>query len=323
MIDIVYFTIKRMITGVLLVLCLLSLVFIIAHAAPGDPILSTLSPRVSASVAAEVREHFGLDKPLHVQFTEWMRNCLVGNFGVSISHGRPVGELVATFLPNTIVLALVAIVIELVLGLFIGLMAARHEGSFLDRCVSSGSMVLFTLPTFWIGIVLLAVFSYALGLLPSSQMFSIGAERLAFNERTIDFIKHLILPAITVAIPGTAALTRYFRASLIKLQHEEYLTYATSFGVPRRKVFLSYELPNAVGPVVTLLGLELGTLLTGALVTETMYAWPGMGRLAVMAIVSRDYPLIMGCTVVAGAVVILGNCLADVLYMLIDPRVET
>jgi peptide/nickel transport system permease protein len=320
--DILSFTAGRTVTSLVLVVCLVTLVFAMAHLAPGDPVTAMLSPTVPRSVASAVREQFGLDQSLPKQYLLWIGNCLHGELGTSISHQRPVSKLIGSFLPNTALLACAAVVIEFLAGVLLGMIAARYQKKWIDRVISQASLLLYTVPTFWIGVVLVAVFSYTLGLLPSSQMFSIDAENLLAGDRVMDLGRHLLLPALTIAIPGGAAVARYLRANLIQLQNEEYILYARSFGVSKWRMFFSYELPNAAGPIITLFGLEVGTLLTGALVTETIYAWPGMGRLAVMAIISRDYPLIMGCTIVAGVVVIAGNFMTDLIYMLIDPRVR-
>jgi peptide/nickel transport system permease protein len=249
-------------------------------------------------------------------------NVLKGNLGVSFSHQRPVIEVIASFFPNTALLALTAIAIELALGISLGALAVRFHGSQFDKLVSNAGLIVYTLPTFWVGLLLLTVLSYALGLFPSSQMHSVNSESLTTPERILDVLKHLLLPACTIAIPGGAGIARYFRSSLMRVTREEYIIAARSFGMKERTIFFLYEVPNAIAPVITLLGLELGTLLAGAVVTETMFAWPGMGRLTILAIFSRDYPLVLGCTLVSGVVVILGNLLADVLYSIVDPRVR-
>ncbi len=320
--DIIKFVVKRILGGFIILGCLVTFVFIMAHMAPGNPVSSILSPTIPPSVGRELQKNFGLDKPLVTQYMAWIKNCFSGNLGISITHRRPVSELIGSFLPNTVILTLAALVMELVIGISLGIISIRHPNNILDRCISQTSLLLFTIPTFWIGLVLLALFSFSFRLFPSSQMFSINAGELSAGERFIDFLKHITLPALTVAFPGAAAMTRFFRTNLSKLQNEEFITYARSFGISKRRLSYYYELPNALGPVLTLVGLELGTLLTGALVTETIFSWPGMGRLTVMAIVSRDYPLIMGCTIVSGVVVIIGNFVADFLYVIIDPRIR-
>jgi len=312
--------IRRAISALGLLFGLATIVFLLAHLAPGDPAARMLSPSISSAAAEEVRRQFGLDQPLARQYFDWLLNALTGNLGLSFSHYRPVTAVILDVLPNTAVLALAAIAIELAIGIPLGAIATRAPRSWLDRVLSAAGVVVYTLPAFWIGFMLLALFSYWLGIFPSSQMHSVGYEDLGVGGMLVDFLSHLALPALTIAIPGAAGIARYFRDSLTRVRSSEYVAFAESLGITKRRVFLYFELPNAAAPIVTFIGLEIGTLLAGALVTETIFAWPGMGRLAVQAISSRDYPLIMGCTLTAGAVVIMGNFLADAFYRFLDPR---
>ena len=316
------FLIKRIVSAILLLFGLLTIIFLIAHLAPGDPVTTLLSPTIPSTVADELRHQFGLDQPIVVQYLHWLKNVVAGNLGVSFSHHRPVAQVIANVFPNTAILGLTAICLELILGVFLGMLAVKYHHSLIDKAISNAGLILYTLPTFWIGLVLLAVFSYGFGFFPSSQMHSIGVEYLSPSEQLQDFLWHLMLPALTIAIPGAAAVARYVRPSLLNVQGDEYVTFARSLGMPQQKIFFFYKLPNAMAPVITILGLELGALLAGALVTETIFAWPGLGRLAVMAMFARDYPLIMGCTLVSGLVVIVGNLIADLLYSIVDPRVR-
>jgi peptide/nickel transport system permease protein len=313
---------KRLASAIPLLLGLLTIVFLISRLAPGDPVVRFLSPTVPTQVADELRRQFGLDQPLLTQYLRWLSNAIQGNLGISFSHQRPVLQVIAAFLPNTVILAVAAIALELVFGIFLGGLATRFHNSLIDKAVTSIGLAAYALPTFWVGFVLLALFAYALGMFPSSQMHSINSDTLTHSSQLFDLLKHLVLPACTIAIPGGAGLARYFRSSLLRVRGEEYITVARSMGLSERAIFILYELPNALVPVITMLGLEIGTLLAGAIVTETMFAWPGMGRLAVMAIFSRDYPLVLGCTLVSGIVVIVGNLSADLVYSVLDPRVR-
>jgi peptide/nickel transport system permease protein len=315
-------TAKRLASAIPLLLGLLTIIFLISRLAPGDPVSLHLSPTVPAQVGDELRRQFGLDQPLFTQYVHWLFNAVQGNLGISFSHQRPVIQVIAQFLPNTAILGVAAIVLELMFGILLGALAVRYHGSIIDKFVTNTGLVVYTLPTFWVGFLLLAVLAYAFGFFPSSQMHSVNSEAMTPSMQILDLLKHLFLPACTIATPAGAGIAKYFRSSLMRVQREEYVVAARSMGVRERTVFLLYELPNAVAPVITILGLELGTLLAGAIVTETMFAWPGMGRLAVMAIFSRDYPLVLGCTLVSGVVVILGNLIADILYSIVDPRIR-
>jgi len=312
----------RLISAIALMAGLLTVMFAIIHLAPGDPVQSMIAPTIPARVALELRHQFGLDQTLPSQYGHWLWNAVRGNLGISFSHQRPVSDVLLRFFSNTAILALAAILLEVVLGLSIGLAAVRFHGSLVEKAVMNASLIICTLPTFWIGLVLLAAFSYTLGLFPSSQMHSVDAAHLSTFESVGDLLLHLALPALTIAIPGAATIARFVHPNLLKVRREEYVTFAWSLGLSRRKIFFQYELPNAISPVITLLGLEIGTLLSGALVTETIFAWPGMGRLAVQAISARDYPLVMGCALVSGILVVLGNLVADLLYHVADPRLR-
>jgi peptide/nickel transport system permease protein len=314
--------IQRCISALALMAGLLTVMFAIIHLAPGDPVQSMIAPTIPARVAVELRHQFGLDQTLPSQYGHWLWNAVRGNLGVSFSHQRPVTEVLLQFFTNTAILASAAILLELALGLGIGLAAVRFHGSLAEKAIMNASLIICTLPTFWIGMVLLAAFSYALGLFPSSHMHSADAGQLSTFESIGDLLLHLVLPALTIAIPGAATIARFVHPNLLQVRKEEYVTFAASMGLSRRKIFFEYELPNAISPVITLLGLEIGTLLSGALVTETIFAWPGMGRLAVQAISARDYPLVMGCALVSGVLVIIGNLIADILYNVADPRLK-
>jgi peptide/nickel transport system permease protein len=313
----------RLLTSALVIFGLATAVFFLAHFSAGNPVYLFISPSTSAQSALQLRKEFGLDQPVTAQYVHWMANAFRGNLGMSFLHGRPVLDVIADFLPNTIILASLALLIEIVVGIPLGALAAKRPGSWLDNAISTLSITVYSMPSFWVGLMLLAIFAYGLGWFPSSQMHSFGSEDESFWWRVLDTLRHAILPAIGIASSGVGAVARYFRSSLVRVHQEEYVLVAQSHGVGKARIFFFYEMPNALGPVVTMIGLEAGTLLGGALVTETLFSWPGMGRLAVQAIVSRDYPLVMGCTLVSGVAVLAGNILADACSLAIDPKRRT
>ncbi len=296
---------------------LVTLVFFLTRLLPGDPASLFISPGVPLSLADDLRKQFGLDQPLFDQYMSYIGSVLTGNLGHSFTHHAPVTAVLAEVLPNTLLLGGTALLLEILAALCFALWAARTPGGLTDRIISQGSLVAYALPSFWIGILLLTTFSYGLEIFPSSLMMS----QISSGRGTVsDIAMHLALPAFTVAIPGAALLTRYLRSSLARVEEREYITVARSMGLSATRTFRSYILPNAIGPVLSLIGVEFGILLTGVVVTETLFSWPGMGRLVVVAIFARDYPLLLGCTLVAGCIVIFGNSLADVLQAIIDPR---
>lgn len=239
---------------------------------------------------------------------------------MSFTYNEPVTHVIGRFFPNTVLLASTALVLEVFLGIALALPAFFQHGRRFDRFIARSMVLLYTLPSFWIGMLLLMLFSYQLGWFPSSQMYPSGT--MAGEGSVGDLLAHLVLPALTVALPAAAGFARYLRSSIGTVLGQEYVIAARSMGLPERTIVRKYILPNALAPMVALIGLEIGLLLTGVLVTETLFAWPGMGRVMVLAIASRDYPLILGCTLLAGVVVIIGNLVADVVNSAIDPRMR-
>lgn len=316
------YIIRRLLSALLLLFGVATLIFVILRALPGDPTTVFLSPRVSPQTIERLKSEFGLDQPLIVQYWNWLTGLLHGRLGFSFTHQKDVGEIVLEAFANTASLAVVALLIEVALGILAGLIAARYENSWIDKAVSYTALSFYTIPVFWIATLLLLLFSYITGLLPSSHMHSVGAEQLSPFEYAWDFLKHILLPALTLGIGGAAGLSRFVRSQLSSVLREQYITVARSYGLSESKILMHYALPNALLPVITLIGLELGGLMSGVLITETMFAWPGLGRITVSAIFARDYPLVIGCTLMAGGVVIVGNLLADVFYSLADPRVR-
>ncbi len=313
----------RIVSSIPLIVGLVTIVFIIVRLLPGDPMTIYISPAVPPAVAEQLRAEFGFDKSIIHQYGRWIWGVMRGELGFSFTHQRGVAEVITSAFPNTLILAGTAILFQLILGISLGLLAVRFHKSFIDKIVSVGGLIIYTLPTFWVAILLLYVFSYTLGIFPSSQMHSIGADEFGRIEYLLDLLKHLILPATVLALPGAAAIARYLRTNLLDVLHEQFIINARSMGLSERKIFLSYALSNALIPTITITGTTIGILLAGAIVTETIFSWPGMGRLTVSAIFARDYPLIIGCTLVAGIVVIIGNLIADIMYRVVDPRIRT
>lgn len=316
------YSIKRILTSIPIIFGLATMVFLITRLLPGDPTLLFISPNIPPSVAAQLRTEFGLDQPIVVQYFHWLAGIASGNLGYSFTYQRSVVEVVSSAFLNTAVLAGTAITIELIVGIVLGVAAVRFRRTAAEKMISYGGLVLYTMPAFWVATILLLFFSQFLGLFPSSHMHSINADRMGGFEYSFDLMKHLFLPSLTLALPGAAGLARFVHAQLLSTLNQQYIITAKSFGLSDRQVMMKYALPNALVPVITLIGLEIGGLLSGALVTETIFAWPGIGRIAVTAIFARDYPLILGCTILTGFVVIAGNLIADVLYSTVDPRMK-
>ncbi len=314
------YSIRRFVEAIPLLLGLVTLVFFLSRLLPGDATTVFLSPNISPAIVEQLKTQFGLDRPAGEQYLRWVSSALTGDLGYSFSYNQPVVSVIGRVFPNSLILGIAALCIEIGCGILLALPVFLWEGKKIEAVIANTTLAVYSLPSFWIGVLLLLVFSYGFGWLPSSQMYSSG---IASSDGTsLDLLKHLILPAFTAAIPAAAGFARYLRSSVQTVMQQDYILAARSMGISNKKIFRFYILPNAVAPMVSLIGIEIGLLLTGVLVTETLFAWPGMGRLTIAAIGARDYPLILGCTLVAGVVVIAGNLLADIVNALIDPRVR-
>ncbi len=292
------------------------------HLAPGDPASLYLQPGIDPKTVELIRRQMGLDLPIWRQYLNWIYEFSTGNFGISFLSHRPVIEILKEALPNTLQLTLIAFLVQLVLGILIGVSSALKQGSAFDNFLNGGLLLLYSLPGYWLALVAILIFSLQLGWLPSSQMASLTLEG-GFWVVLKDRILHLILPVSVLATSLTAYTARFVRGSLTDVLAQNYIRTAIAYGLKRRQIVFKYALKNALLPVATLIGLHLPFLLGGAVIIEYIFAWPGMGRLTVNAIFAHDYPVIMASGFIAAVSVVLGNFISDVLYMIIDPRIKT
>ena len=301
------YIVRRIALLVPVVIGVVTVVFLIVHFIPGDPVEIMLGEQALAVDKETLRRQMGLDKPLHVQYVDFLARLARGDLGRSLHTKRPVLESIARRLPATLELAMAAMVVALVLAIPLGLLSAYKK----DTVVDQGSMLFallgISMPNFWLGPLLIIVFSLKLGWLPVSGRGSLA---------------HVVLPAITLGTAMAAILTRMTRASMLDVIQSDYITTARAKGVRESRVVLKHAFRNALIPVVTIVGLQIGGLLAGSIITETIFAWPGIGRLAIQAINARDYPLVQGCVLVIALGYVLVNFLTDLLYGLIDPRIR-
>ncbi|MGE5315485.1 MAG: ABC transporter permease [Acidobacteriota bacterium] len=316
-----HFILKRLLALPLLAFGTATVVFFIVRLLPGDPALLFISPSVPQDVALHLRHAFGLDRPLWVQYAFWIREVFTGSLGYSYTFQRDVFSVIGDALPTTIVLSLCTIAVQLAAGIAIALLSVRFRSTSADRFISAAGLVTYTLPTFWIAFILIHVFAVRLPIFPSSHLHSVSAETLPAASYMLDYAYHLVLPVATLSIPGAAGTARFLRSSLIVVEKEKFVLAARSMGIAGHRIFYSYILPNALSPVLTVSGMSLGSLLTGALITESIFALPGMGRLIVTAIFARDYPLVVGCVIAASFLYIGVNMVTDIVHHLIDPRI--
>ncbi len=302
----------------LILMVLVSIIgFAVLHLAPGGPLAQfALVPGMSQADIARIAAQMGLDRPLPVQYWDWFTHLLRGDWGRSYRDTQPVLDVIGSHLFATLELMLTATLIAIVLGLWIGVMGAIRRYSPFDYLATIGAMVALSIPTFWFGLVVIYVFSVKLGWVPSGNMYTIG------DASMLDFLHHLIAPSLVLALVEVAVWSRYMRASMLDVINQDFIRTARAKGLPERVVLLHHAVRNALIPMITLAGMQLPTLLGGALVTETIFTWPGMGRLFLDSLGYRDYPVVMGILMFSALLVLVGNLLADLLCAVADPRIR-
>ena len=301
------FLIRRLVLVVPVLLGIVTIVFSLIHVVPGDPVQIMLGEGAQSKDVEFLRHQLGLDRPVLEQYATYLNNLLHGNLGVSFRFSEPVGSIILTRYPATIELALLSLMIGLVIALPAGVLAASRAGTQWDRCITTFTLLGISLPNFVLGPMAIILFSIVLGWLPVSGRSGISS---------------YVLPALTLGLSLSAILTRMVRASMIDELQEDYVKTARAKGLAESSVLLKHALKNGLIPVVTVLGLQVGTLLGGAIITESIFSWPGLGRLTVQAINSRDYPLVQGCILTIALTYVLVNLLTDLTYGLVDPRIK-
>ena len=300
------YIIKRLLQTILVLFLVVTLVFVLMRCI-GDPTKLLVSPEGSYEDIENIKAALGLDKPVYVQYIDYMRGIVTGDFGSSYYYNRPVTDLIFEHLPTTLLLAGVAVVIAVPLAILFGVIAAVKRNTFLDNIVTTLSIAGRSLPSFWLGLLLVLLFSVFWKVLPPS----------GYGQPN-----QLIMPAITLAAGLCASITRFTRSSMLEVIRQDYMTTARAKGVYEKKVILHHGLRNALLPVVTMLGLQVGHLLGGSVVVESIFAWPGIGRMMVSAILTYDYPLVQACSLTMAVVFALVNFVTDMLYTVIDPRIR-
>ncbi len=313
---------NRILSLPVVLLFVLLINFLLFHIAPGDPTNAYFGPKVKTETYETMRHNMGFDDPWYSQLSNWVSHVLRGDLGYSWSNHRPVREVLGDAIPATVLLASVALLINMGLGCFLGLYAGVRYHRLSGKSLNTLALLFYALPPFWLAIFLVYLFSTTLGWLPPSGMSSPAFESMGLLDTFLDRGRHLILPAFTLGIVGAAATFRFVRANVSSILHEDYIKCATAKGLPRQRVILKHIFRNALLPVITLLGLYLPMLLGGAFIIEVIFAWPGMGRITYAAVQSKDFPLLMAINMVVAIFVIIGNFLADVLYHVVDPRVR-
>jgi len=301
-----------------------TITFALIHLAPGDPFSAVMdNPNVNERVRATLRAQYGLDRPLPEQFVRYVGQLARGELGWSFSHDRPVREVLASALPNTLLLMAIALAGSFALGILIALVQVARRGSATDHALSAISLFFFSMPDFWLAILALLAFTYWLPLFPvGGAVDPVMHDYMGLGARIADRLRHLLLPALTLTVLAAPGVARYQRAALLDVLPADYIRTARLKGLTEREILRRHALRNALLPIISLLGLSFPALLTGAFFIEKIFAWPGMGLAVVNAIGTRDYPLVVGGVILGSIMVTVGSLLADLLYAWADPRLR-
>lgn len=306
---------QRLLTALIVLLGVTFAVFLIIQLVPGDPARVILGVTANEQNVAALRERLGLNEPFLVQYGTWLSNALRGDLGRSLITGQEVTPQIMNRLPATLQLAALALIIGLAIAIPAGILSALKPGSKIDVFASVASQVGVAIPDFWLGIMLILLFSLTLGWLPARGYTPI-------EESFTGWLEHIILPALTLGIISGAIQTRFVRSAMLEVLNENYIRTANAKGLPERDVIRRHALPNAMITIVTIIGLQITALISAVVVVEVVFGWPGLGRLALDAVLDRDYPLLQGTVLVIAALLVLVNLGVDLLYFVLDPRIE-
>ncbi|MEC0371172.1 ABC transporter permease [Paenibacillus chibensis] len=311
------YLIRRLLQSILVIFLVSIAAFGLMHAAPGGPTQMMISPGLSPETAAVQKHNLGLDKPVPTQYVIWLKNMLKGDMGNTFKNNTPVGDLIWPAVKNTLALMSFSWVISLLIAIPWGIYNSTREYGISDQSANFITYLGFAMPAFWFGIILQEFFSIKMDWLPLSDMYSMEKHGDLGN-----LFMHLILPSTVLILVNLAGYVKYSRSSMLEVLEQDYIRTARAKGVPERKVIFRHALRNALIPIITVIGMDLASLVAGATLTEKVFNWPGMGRLFVDMALAREYTVLMAITMITAVAVVLGNLIADILYKLVDPRVQ-
>jgi peptide/nickel transport system permease protein len=314
------FIARRLIQGLLTLFGISVLTFTLVRLAPGDPVLMMVagSADMTAADIAAIRAAYGVDEPIPQQYVRWLGRLLTGDLGQSLQYKRPVSQMIGATLPNTLQLSALALVVALLVGVPLGTLAALRRGGYVDQAIRVLSVAGHAIPPFWLGLLFILMLSVQFRLFPVGGMLTVGASDWDLGDR----LAHLVGPVLTLSLAGIANYTRYLRTEVLDVLAQDYVRTARAKGLRERTVSVAHVLRNALLPVITALGGILATMVSGSLVVEQVFAWPGMGRLTFEAARAKDYPVIMGVVVLTSALLLVSYLIRDLLYGVADPRVS-
>lgn len=315
------YIVKRLLQSTITMLGISVIIFALVNLIPGNPYASMIDLSMSPEQVDALLRQLGYYDPLTIKYLKWLGRMLQGDMGMSIFYKEPVAAIIVSRLGNTALLAVAAILIGSIIGIATGVFTSRHRKSLIDYLTTIFAFLGLSIPTFFFGMLLIKVFGVDLKWLPVSGKSSIGVT-LSGIDYAWDVMKHLLMPAMVLGLMHAAALMRYTRSSMLEIQQQDYIRTARAKGLGERAVIYKHALKNALNPIITILSLKVPALLSGALLTETVFVWPGVGRLNYEAVLHRDYPLIMGIVMVLALFTLLSNLIADMLYAAVDPRIK-
>ncbi|PID79760.1 MAG: peptide permease [Clostridiales bacterium] len=312
---------RRLLQSIVILFGVTLVIFILIHLAPGDPFIQSMNPNITPELREKMLRDIGYYDPLAVQYFKWLGQALQGNLGYSIKFNKPVIRVIGDYLPNTILLGAISLLLSLLIALPAGIFSSTKRNSVFDYMVTIFTFIGLSIPAFFFGLLLIKWLTYDYNLLPTSGMVSAGMhlEGAAFIA---DVAKHIILPTIVLSLLQTATFMRYTRSSMIEVIGEDYIRTARAKGLGEGKVIYKHAFRNALISIITIITLSIPTVFSGAVLTETIFVWPGIGRVNYDAILGRDYPLIMGIMLLMAVIILLSNFLADILYAFADPRIR-
>lgn len=312
---------KRLLQAVIILLGVSIIVFALVNFMPGDPYSSMYSPDIPPEEIAAKLDELGVNDPIPLQYVKWLGRALKGDLGYSIWYKEPVMGVILSRLGNTALLACSSILVSTILGITVGIYSARHKKGLVDNVSAVLAFAALSIPSFFFGMILIKIFGVDLQLLPISGMVTVGQESVSGAARVGDIARHMVLPTVVLGLMNAATMLRYTRSSMVDIQGMDFIRTARAKGLPERKVIYKHALKNALSQIITVLSLQIPGLLSGSLLTETVFLWPGVGRLNFEAVSHRDYPLIMGIVLVLASFTLIANLIADISYAAIDPRV--
>lgn len=307
---------KRILSAIPLLLLITIICFVLINLAPYDAIDSMINPKMSPEVVQMIRKKYGYDQPAYIRYIKWVTGLVQGNFGYSIVTKTSIADELLSRIPKTIALVLPAYVTAYILSIVLGLLAGSHKNKRLDRIIDGLTSIGIATPTFWIAMILIYIFGYKLSILPILGMHTVGVDSFS------DFLRHFIMPYIVLTIGFLPDNIRYVRSSTITQYSEDYVMVQKAFGASKSEIMFKHVMKNVLMPIITKLGMALPTLVTGAVITESVFSWPGIGPYFIKAVQGMDYPVIMTVLVLSSSLVIIGNLLSDILYCVTDPRIR-